>query len=166
MEQLEAIDGPYSSNATAPKDIVQQIKDLYMPKRCNVEKEQMLIPTKASLFGLDVRFRQVDAKNAQEKMRRSVFKKAVQAGTTGGRHKLPVEGRFLSEKMNGDETIKQLQQSAEQTVESGEVSFTRGTAKNPKTSKSKSLASDPKIEEIPANRVLEILAYLDKIGKN
>lgn len=39
MEQLEAIDGPYSSNATAPKDIVQQIKDLYMPKRCNVEKE-------------------------------------------------------------------------------------------------------------------------------
>jgi hypothetical protein len=61
VEELKATIGseaPYSSHgAKDHRDIVQKIKDLYLARRSNVEQEQLLVPTKASLFGLDIRFR-------------------------------------------------------------------------------------------------------------
>ena len=44
----------------AKKDIVHQIKDLYM-RKSNKSKDRPvpLIPTKAALFGLDCRFRTI-----------------------------------------------------------------------------------------------------------
>ena len=42
------------------KDIVQQIKDMYMRKKAPTKETKGLVPTKAALFGLDVRFRAVD----------------------------------------------------------------------------------------------------------
>ena len=41
-------------------DIVDQIKQMYMRKKPVAKEAQGLIPTKAALFGLDVRFRPVD----------------------------------------------------------------------------------------------------------
>ena len=41
-------------------DIVQQIKDMYMRKKPPAKESKGLVPTKAALFGLDVRFRKVD----------------------------------------------------------------------------------------------------------
>ena len=41
-------------------DIVQQIKDMYMRKKPPAKESKGLVPTKAALFGLDVRFRRVD----------------------------------------------------------------------------------------------------------
>ena len=38
-------------------DIVEQIKNMYMQKRLPQKESKGLIPTKAALFGLDVRFR-------------------------------------------------------------------------------------------------------------
>lgn len=37
-------------------------------------KPEGLVPTKAALFGLDVRFRNVDKQNMEEKLRRSTYK--------------------------------------------------------------------------------------------
>ena len=48
------------------KDIVQQISEMYSKKRVTTRKEY-LVPTKATLFGLDVRFRAVDQKLQNEK---------------------------------------------------------------------------------------------------
>ena len=56
-------------------DIVQQIKDMYMRKRAPPKESKGLIPTKAALFGLDVRFRRVDQAILDEKMRRNAFKR-------------------------------------------------------------------------------------------
>ena len=47
-------------NKTKKNDIVKQIKDLYMRKKPAEREKNVLIPTKATLFGLDVRFRVVD----------------------------------------------------------------------------------------------------------
>ena len=50
-------------NKQQKKDIVQQIKDLYMKKGHRPVDEQNrvhLVPTKAALFGLDVRFRVIE----------------------------------------------------------------------------------------------------------
>ena len=53
-------------------DIVQQIKDFYMGRGSRVvEQPEGLVPTKAALFGLDIRFREVDKRITDEKMRRS-----------------------------------------------------------------------------------------------
>jgi hypothetical protein len=59
MENLHSEnDKTYSSTGgVQAKDIVQKIKDLYHAKKANVEAEQELVPTKAALFGLDIRFR-------------------------------------------------------------------------------------------------------------
>ena len=55
------------------KDIIQQIADMYVERvqaKAKLKKKdvnQILVPTKATLFGLDVRFRQIDRKLAEEK---------------------------------------------------------------------------------------------------
>ena len=55
------------------KDIIQQIADMYVEKvqaKAKIRKKdvnQILVPTKATLFGLDVRFREIDKKLAEEK---------------------------------------------------------------------------------------------------
>lgn len=52
-------------------DIVQQIKEFYGGRRqVTVEEPKGLIPTKAALFGLDIRFREVDRRVAEEKAKR------------------------------------------------------------------------------------------------
>ena len=57
----DALEKGVLPGGSKPKvDIVQQIKDLYMRKKPkNVEKKG-LVPTKAALFGLDIRFRPVE----------------------------------------------------------------------------------------------------------
>jgi len=72
-------------------DIVQQIKDLYMRKGLRPADEQNrvhLVPTKAALFGLDVRFRVIEKKMLDEKLARSAFNvsKGKSASDVGNRH--------------------------------------------------------------------------------
>ena len=56
-------------------DIVQQIKDMYMRKKPPAKESKGLVPTKAALFGHDVRFRKVDQQILEEKLRRNAFKR-------------------------------------------------------------------------------------------
>ena len=46
-----------------------------MRKRTVAKESKGLIPTKAALFGLDVRFRKVDQAILEERMRRNAFKR-------------------------------------------------------------------------------------------
>ncbi len=46
-----------------------------MRKARPTEECKMLVPTKAALFGLEIRFRAVDQKIIEEKIRRSAFKR-------------------------------------------------------------------------------------------
>ena len=50
-----------------------------------------MIPTKATLFGLDVRFRHIDQKIADEKAAKSLSKSKINnsKGTRSNRHNLP-----------------------------------------------------------------------------
>jgi hypothetical protein len=74
-------------------DIVQQIKDLYMRKghRPQGEQNSHLVPTKAALFGLDVRFRVIEEKMLQDKIKRSSFNvsKGKKGYEVGNRHTHP-----------------------------------------------------------------------------
>lgn len=47
---------------------------MYQKKAKPVERKQYLNPTKATLFGLDVRFRHIDKRIADEKAARSLSK--------------------------------------------------------------------------------------------
>ena len=49
------------------KDILQQINDMYSRKEKVKTDSKFLIPTKATLFGLDVRFRAIDQKLDEDK---------------------------------------------------------------------------------------------------
>ncbi len=71
-------------------DIVQQIKDFYMGRgKVQVNEPEGLVPTKAALFGLDIRFREVDRRILDEKMRRSAFKAGAKASGVKNRHEYP-----------------------------------------------------------------------------
>jgi hypothetical protein len=55
-------------------------------------KPEGFVPTKAALFGLDVRFRNVDKLIMDEKLRRSAFKTGSKKDTNGyslNRHSFP-----------------------------------------------------------------------------
>ena len=80
-------------------DIVQQIKDLYMRKGHRPADEQNiehLVPTKAALFGLDVRFRVIEKKMLDEKIARSSFNvtKGKSASDVGNRHQYPPQEKI------------------------------------------------------------------------
>lgn len=64
------------SNKKSPQkgDIVQQIQSMYSKRTKPSEKKEYLIPTKATLFGLDVRFRHIDQKIAEDKAAKSLSK--------------------------------------------------------------------------------------------
>jgi hypothetical protein len=70
-----------------------------MGKSQVVEEKQDLIPTKAALFGLDVRFRGVDQKLADEVEERNALKRRCKTGNAGGervtRHKMPIKAQYL-----------------------------------------------------------------------
>ena len=85
-------------NKTKKNDIVKQIKDLYMRKRPPEVEKNVLIPTKATLFGLDVRFRSVEQKMLEDKLRRTAFKrpKTREFGGPVNRHEPPMERRLVS----------------------------------------------------------------------
>jgi hypothetical protein len=86
----------------AKGDIVQQIKDFYMGKgKITLAKPEGLVPTKAALFGLDVRFRNVDKLIIEEKLRRSAFKtgrKNDKNGYSLNRHSYPEQAIGLKSK--------------------------------------------------------------------
>ena len=93
------------------KDIVEQIKDLYMRKKPIKTETNMLIPTKAALFGLEVRFRPVDEKLLEEKKRRMAFRrpKTNKESTTGAhRHQHPMARRLLSSQCQRAPALKGL----------------------------------------------------------
>ncbi len=80
-------------------DIVQQIKDLYMRKGHRPADEQNrvhLVPTKAALFGLDVRFRVIEKKMLDEKIARSSFNviKGKSSSDVRNRHQYPSEDKI------------------------------------------------------------------------
>lgn len=112
---------------TKPKDIVQQIEELYLKRKLHKEVEETLVPTKASLFGLDVRFRHIDMKNTQEKLRRSAFKQAAK-NSGGSRHRLPFQGGLYGMYTDAADTIEQLQRVSSPIKEGGEVTFTKQTS--------------------------------------
>ena len=66
-------------------DIVQQIKEMYMGKSKAAVCKPQLIPTKAALFGLDVRFREVDARLKAEDDERNALKRRCKSGGGAGR---------------------------------------------------------------------------------
>lgn len=81
-------------NKQSKGDIVQQIKDLYMRKGHRPADELNrvhLVPTKAALFGLDVRFRVIEQKMLQDKINRSSFTvgKGKKSSEVGNRHQYP-----------------------------------------------------------------------------
>jgi hypothetical protein len=57
------------------KDIVAQINDMYVNKQQKrSETIEFLVPTKATLFGLDLRFRKIDQKLLEEKEKKNASK--------------------------------------------------------------------------------------------
>lgn len=80
-------------------DVVQQIKEMYMGKSKVVDAKPDLIPTKAALFGLDVRFRGVDARLKAEDDERNALKRRCKSGGGAGRvnrHNMPFSKNLLS----------------------------------------------------------------------
>jgi hypothetical protein len=63
-----------------------------MRKKPVGEKIEALVPTKATLFGLDIRFKEVDEKSQQDKLRRTAFKKQSKKNDrVGSRHAPPLQ---------------------------------------------------------------------------
>ena len=100
---------------TKKNDIVKQIKDLYMRKRAPEVEKNVLIPTKATLFGLDVRFRSVEQKMLEDKLRRTAFKrpKTREFGGPVNRHEPPLERRLVSSQARRDPTLKAMVKSSQ-----------------------------------------------------
>lgn len=66
--------------------------------KITLTKPEGLVPTKAALFGLDVRFRNVDKQIMDEKLRRSAFKTGRNKDTNGyslNRHSFPEQALGL-----------------------------------------------------------------------
>lgn len=71
--------------------------------KIKLDKPEGLVPTKAALFGLDVRFRSVDKQIMEEKLRRSAFKTGRKKDTNGeslNRHSYPEQAMDLKSKAN------------------------------------------------------------------
>ena len=67
------------------------------------------MPTKAALFGLDVRFRQVDQAILEEKLRRNAFKrKKARDQSAPSRHSLPIAAKLLKHESNRAPTMRQI----------------------------------------------------------
>lgn len=91
-------------------DIVQQIKDMYMRKKAPAKEQKGLVPTKAALFGLDVRFRAVDQAILEEKLRRNAFKRRqTRDQSAPSRHSIPMKTQYLKSQAQRDPTMAQLQ---------------------------------------------------------
>ena len=69
---------------------------MYMKKRVVQKESKGLIPTKAALFGLDVRFRKVDQAILEERIRRNAFKrKKSRDQSAPSRHSVPMQPKYL-----------------------------------------------------------------------
>ena len=66
--------------ATAKRDIVDQIRDMYGPASRHSTGVPNLVPSKAALFGLDVRFKGVDDRIAKEEDRRNALSVKMKSG--------------------------------------------------------------------------------------
>ena len=75
----------------------------------------MLIPTKAALFGLEVRFKPVDDRLMEERKRRTAFKRprTKENGRAMNKYQLPMERRLLSGQCNRNELLRGLQDYAQ-----------------------------------------------------
>jgi len=63
-----------------------------MRKRTIAQEAKGLVPTKAALFGLDVRFRHVDQLALEEQQRRNAFKRKQNRDLSApSRHSLPMK---------------------------------------------------------------------------
>ena len=75
----------------------------------------MLIPTKAALFGLEVRFKPVDDRLMEERRRRTAFKRPStnkENGRTLNRHQVPMAKRLLSSGCARNPAMRGLQNYA------------------------------------------------------
>ena len=82
---------------------------MYMRKKPPAKESKGLVPTKAALFGLDVRFRRVDQRLLEEKMRRNAFRqRKTRDASAPSRHSLPMKSHFLVYEAATDPTIAEL----------------------------------------------------------
>ena len=90
-----------------------------MRKKPAEREKNVLIPTKATLFGLDVRFRVVDQKMLEDKLRRTAFKrpKTREHGGPSNRHDPPLERRLVSSQCRREPTLRALTKTAQCTQE-------------------------------------------------
>ena len=95
--------GERAQKASAISDPIQAIKDFYFRKGKMPESEinkVPLIPTKAALFGLDQRFREIDEKrNAKKHSKRPAFEIGSEQ-TCKNRHLYPQEQLIQSKRYN------------------------------------------------------------------
>ena len=93
-------------------DIVEKIRDMYMRKKLPAKEQKGLVPTKAALYGLDVRFRPVDQAILDEKIRRNAFRRRkTRDQSAPSRHSVPVRAKYLNAKAQRELTVAELQNS-------------------------------------------------------
>jgi hypothetical protein len=81
-ENLLSAVGDRQKKAEKSKDIVDQIKNLYLRKGHNSDLDkEPLNPTRAALFGLDVRFRVIEDKLNDKRIKRSAFQNSNGLGS-------------------------------------------------------------------------------------
>lgn len=81
IEETKMISNVGSGFNREKRDIVTQIKDLYMRKFKTPEDQMItpLIPTRAALFGLDCRFREIDEKLNLKKIKKQAARKKFES---------------------------------------------------------------------------------------
>ena len=91
-------------------DIVEKIRAMYERKKQPAKEQKGLVPTKAALYGLDVRFRPVDQAILDEKIRRNAFRRRkTRDQSAPSRHSVPVQAKYLNAKAHRDPTVAELQ---------------------------------------------------------
>ena len=81
-----------------------------MRKQAPAKESKGLVPTKAALFGLDVRFRKVDQAILEEKLRRNAFRrKKSRDQSAPSRHSLPMQRQYLTTASGRHPTMRRLQ---------------------------------------------------------
>lgn len=85
------------------------------PKEDLADKhDKVFVPTKAALFALDVRFRPVEQRMLEERLRKTAFKKKAQSKEDGqgNRHGKPTDRRMLSQHAKRETALNDLQKRA------------------------------------------------------
>ena len=123
-----------------------------MRKKPPQKEAKGLVPTKAALFGLDVRFRRVDQAILDEKLRRNAFKRGVKRDQSApSRHSLPMKTQYLKNDSNINPAMRQLQTYAKANLVTDDtglkiVQFERRNEPNFRSAKS---TADNKSNALP-----------------